>query len=98
MAQMLSWILLSLACVSHVLAQRFTIRHNNGQTECEVIAAGNKIDDTTTILKAFRECNNGGKVIFPEGQNYWIATRLNPQLNNIKIEWRGQWTVRSLLL
>ena len=62
MAQMLSWILLSLACVSHVLAQRFTIRHNNGQTECEVIAAGNKIDDTTTILKAFRECNNGGKV------------------------------------
>jgi hypothetical protein len=65
----------------------------NEEKECKVMAAGNMVDDTPNILRAFQECNDGGKIIFPEGQHYWIATRMNPRVNNIKIEWRGQWTV-----
>jgi len=64
----------------------------NGKT-CTVKALGNKTDDTTQILKAFEDCNNGGTVVFPENQNYWIGTKLNPILHDVTIDWRGIWTV-----
>lgn len=65
---------------------------NNGKT-CTVKALGNQKDDTPQILKAFDDCNNGGTVSFPEGQNYWIATRLNPVIYDVTIDWQGIWTV-----
>jgi galacturan 1,4-alpha-galacturonidase len=70
-------------------------RHSLGQrSECVVTANGNKKDDVPNILQAFKDCGNGGTVVFPEDQNYWIATRLNPVVNDVTVEWRGQWTVR----
>jgi len=65
---------------------------HNGQT-CTVKALGSSKDDTPQILKAFSDCNNGGTVVFPEGQNYTIATKLNPILYDVTIEWKGVWTV-----
>jgi galacturan 1,4-alpha-galacturonidase len=65
----------------------------NGKT-CTVYAYGNQKDDTPQILNAFNDCNNGGTVVFPENQNYWIATKLNPVIYDVSIEWRGIWTVR----
>ncbi|KAJ5946974.1 polygalacturonase [Penicillium verhagenii] len=59
---------------------------------CTVKARGNQKDDVPNILEAFKKCNNGGTVVFPEDQSYWIATRLNPVLNDVTIEWRGKWT------
>ncbi|KAF2180071.1 glycoside hydrolase family 28 protein [Zopfia rhizophila CBS 207.26] len=35
---------------------------------------------------------NGGTVIFPHDQLYWIEQRLNPIVNDIIIEWRGPGT------
>lgn len=67
---------------------------HNGKT-CTVRALGHSRDDTPQILKAFEKCNNGGTVIFPEGQNYTIATRLNPVLYDVTVEWKGTWTVRT---
>jgi galacturan 1,4-alpha-galacturonidase len=64
---------------------------------CTVQALGNRQDDVPNILKAFAECNNGGKIIFPEGQNYWIAQRLNPVLHDVTIEWRGVWSLSDNL-
>ncbi|KAI9730717.1 MAG: hypothetical protein M1834_005686 [Cirrosporium novae-zelandiae] len=64
----------------------------NGISTCEVIANGNHTDDVPNILKAFDRCGINGIVIFPEDQSYWIATRLNPIVNHVEIEWRGQWT------
>jgi hypothetical protein len=64
---------------------------------CTVYALGNKQDDTPQILNAFKQCNNGGTVIFPEGQNYWIASKLNPVLYDVSIEWKGSWTVSGHL-
>jgi galacturan 1,4-alpha-galacturonidase len=65
---------------------------NNGKT-CTVKALGNKKDDTPQILKAFKECNNGGTVVFPQNQNYWIATKLNPVVYDVTVDWKGTWTV-----
>ncbi|PYH41481.1 putative extracellular exo-polygalacturonase [Aspergillus saccharolyticus JOP 1030-1] len=59
---------------------------------CTVKANGHQKDDVPNLLTAFKECGNGGTIIFPEDQSYWIAQRLNPVLNNVAIEWRGKWT------
>jgi hypothetical protein len=60
---------------------------------CTVKANGHQKDDVPNILKAFRRCGKGGTIVFPEDQSYWIATRLNPVVNDVTIEWRGKWTV-----
>jgi galacturan 1,4-alpha-galacturonidase len=65
---------------------------NNGKT-CTVLALGSQRDDTPQILDAFKDCNNGGTVVFPEGQNYWIAKKLNPIIFDVAVEWKGVWTV-----
>jgi galacturan 1,4-alpha-galacturonidase len=62
--------------------------------KCTVIAKGNKTDDTPQILAAFEECNNGGTVVFPADQNYWIGSKLNPVISDVTIDWKGTWTVR----
>lgn len=64
---------------------------------CTVLALGNQTDDTPQILSAFESCNNGGTVIFPQSQNYWIGTRLNPILTDVTIEWGGVWTLSDNL-
>jgi hypothetical protein len=80
-----------------VTAGAFTVEVQNGRKECTVQAGGHKEDDSPAILAAFNECNNGGKIVFPASQNYWIASRLKATLTNVDIEWRGRWTVRTLL-
>lgn len=65
-----------------------------GPRVCTVRARGHQEDDVPNILKAFHDCNAGGTVVFPEDESYWIATRLNPVINDVVIQWRGKWTVR----
>ncbi|GME27198.1 uncharacterized protein LTHEOB_7963 [Neofusicoccum parvum] len=65
---------------------------DNGRPQCTVHASGNQTDDVPTILSAFSTCGNGGDIVFPEGEDYYIATRLNPIVNDVRIHWRGQWT------
>ena len=36
-----------------------------------------KTDDSPYILEAIDKCNNGGRVIFPQGMTYVIGTALN---------------------
>ncbi|KAF2703560.1 glycoside hydrolase family 28 protein [Pleomassaria siparia CBS 279.74] len=63
-----------------------------GRKACIVSANGNKIDDVPNIQHAFTECGTGGTIVFPKDQNYWIATRLNPIVQDVEIDWQGQWT------
>lgn len=58
---------------------------------CTVTPKGNHQNDVPQILAAFQECGHGGKIVFPEGQTYWIATKLNPVVSDVVIEWRGIW-------
>ncbi|KAJ5500353.1 Glycoside hydrolase family 28, partial [Penicillium expansum] len=72
-----------------------TVVHANGERSlnvCTVKSNGNQRDDVPNILEAFHQCGNGGTIIFPEDQAYWIGTRLNPVVKNVVIEWRGKWT------
>lgn len=64
---------------------------------CVVKANGHRQDDTPNILEAIQSCGYNGKIIFPENQSYWIATRLHAVLRNVEIEWRGQWTVSEYI-
>lgn len=64
-----------------------------GRKQCTVTANGGNVSDVPNILYAFDTCGHGGDIIFPEGQNYYIASKLNPVVNDVRIEWRGIWTV-----
>lgn len=61
--------------------------------QCTVLASGGMTNDVHNILEAFSKCGNGGDIIFPEGQNYYIASKLNPIVNDVNINWGGIWTV-----
>lgn len=63
---------------------------STGQT-CTVTPLGGTQDDVPQILAAFEACNNGGTVVFPENATFYIATRLNPVLTDVTIDWRGTW-------
>ncbi|KAK6835868.1 hypothetical protein RU639_002288 [Aspergillus parasiticus] len=63
----------------------------NGRRQCVVTARGNKQDDVPNIKKAFETCNKSATVVFPEGQTYWIGQKLNPVLEDVDIDWRGEW-------
>ena len=62
-----------------------------GRKTCTVIPKGRYQDDVPQILEAFQECGQGGRILFPENETYWIATKLNPVVSNVVIEWRGIW-------
>jgi galacturan 1,4-alpha-galacturonidase len=81
----------SVALASAISNAAVTIDGDNNV--CTVKALGHQQNDVPNILEAFRRCGNGGTVIFPEDQNYWIASKLNPVINNILIQWHGIWTV-----
>jgi galacturan 1,4-alpha-galacturonidase len=44
---------------------------------CIVQACGNGKDDSANILKAIKDCNNGGHVVFPKDQKFTIGTALD---------------------
>lgn len=95
-----------LSCLASLLpsASAFAYPHSGGvsvsttgvRKTCTVTANGGNISDVSNILHAFSECNNGGTIVFPEDQNYYIASKLNPVINDVQVEWRGIWTVSNL--
>lgn len=68
----------------------------NGRNQCVVWPRGCGKDDVPNLLKAFNMCNHGGTVVFPENATFWIATRINPILSDVRIEWLGEWLVSSM--
>lgn len=84
--------------ISSTFASLFVERDlHYGKKTCTVKAIGNRTDDVPNILAAFSECGKGGTIVFPENQKYWIAQRLNPIVDDVDIDWRGQWIVSPTL-
>lgn len=82
----------SSAIIATVSAQSIDQTTVDGRPTCTVHAGpDNSTDDTPTIVKAFEQCGHGGNVIFPEGEEYHINSKLNPVVNDVSIEWRGEW-------
>jgi len=89
--------LLSLSVISRAIAQHISLADNNERTTCTVLPGkDNTTDDVPTILKAFDKCGHGGNIIFPRNETYHINSRLNPHVNDVNIDWQGQWVVSSL--
>lgn len=44
---------------------------------CDVKTHGNGTDDSSYILSAFHECNNGGHVVFNKNSTYTIGTAMD---------------------
>jgi len=63
----------------------------DGRSTCTVRALGNQQDDSPNILRAFQDCGNNGHIIFPAGEKYTVASVINVQLNNVVIDWMGEW-------
>ncbi|KAF2101749.1 glycoside hydrolase family 28 protein [Rhizodiscina lignyota] len=57
-----------------------SIAASGGRT-CVIPAAGDGSDDSPAIREAFRECGNGGHIVFQEDKTYSIETML--QLHNL---------------
>jgi hypothetical protein len=79
-----------LSSLSH---SQLIVNQRAATPECVVKALGSNMNDVPNIQNAFTICGNGGKIVFPEGQDYYIAEKLNPIVKNVEIEWRGRWTV-----
>lgn len=86
----------ALYSVTSVLAGGVNVTVDGQIQTCTVYANGEQKDDVPHIMQAFNTCGVNGIVIFPEDQTYWIATKLNPILSNVEIEWRGLWQVYFL--
>ncbi|USP76283.1 polygalacturonase precursor [Curvularia clavata] len=57
---------------------------------CMLKALGGGKDDAANILKAVKQCNNGGHVVFPKGQQFTIGTALDLTfLNSIDLDIQG---------
>ncbi|KFZ02300.1 hypothetical protein V500_00296 [Pseudogymnoascus sp. VKM F-4518 (FW-2643)] len=65
--------------------------HGHKRPRCTVLPRGDQKSDVPNILKAFKRCNNGGTVYFPENKSYWIPEPLNPVIHDVEIIWKGQW-------
>jgi galacturan 1,4-alpha-galacturonidase len=90
-------LLLCLSVISGVIGQHMSIANYNGRTACTVFPGGdNTTDDVPTILKAFDQCGHGGNIVFPRNETYHINSRLNPRVNDVTIDWQGQWVVSPL--
>lgn len=93
-----SFLLLSLLGMSPLvsgLAHMPMVFHPRGPAAsgktCTLAPLGGTQDDVPQILEAFEECNNGGTVVFPENATFYIATRLNPVIHDVTIDWKGTW-------
>ena len=69
---------LLLLLVPIALSSGVSLSTTQGRKTCTVTPLGNEQDDVPNILEAFAECGSDALVVFPEGQNYTIGTRLNP--------------------
>jgi galacturan 1,4-alpha-galacturonidase len=91
--------LLALSIVSQALAQHVSYSSSHGRPTCTVHPGKtNTTDDVPAILEAFDKCGNGGNIVFPANETYHINSRLNPVVNDVNIDWKGEWLVSFLVL
>jgi galacturan 1,4-alpha-galacturonidase len=83
--------------ISHAVSHTIINISNEGQKTCTVTPLGASKNDVPQIRKAFEECNNGGKIIFPAKSTYRIAEKIKVNIQDVEIDWSGVWLVRLFL-
>src|ERR1700712_1472314 len=90
--------LLPFSIVSQALAQHVSFSNSHGRPTCTVQSGKtNTTDDVPAILEAFEKCGHGGDIVFQANETYHINSRLNPVVNDVNIDWRGEWLVSLLV-
>lgn len=66
---------------------------STGRRTCTVYPLGNGKDDVPQIAAAFSpsQCGTNGHVVFPQGQTYNIASVLHITLDDVIVDWLGEW-------
>ncbi|RWA12373.1 hypothetical protein EKO27_g2756 [Xylaria grammica] len=64
-----------------------SVHYVNDRPHCTVTGNGNNTNDVPILQQAFH-----GDIIFPEDQNFWIAEKFNPLVDDVRIRWNGKWT------
>jgi galacturan 1,4-alpha-galacturonidase len=86
--------LLSLSTISQALAQHVSYSNSHGRPTCTVHSGNaNTTDDVPAIIEAFDSCGQKGDIVFIANTTYHINSRLNPVVNDVNIDWQGQWLV-----
>ncbi|KAI1124638.1 putative extracellular exo-polygalacturonase [Nemania abortiva] len=63
-----------------------------GRPHCTVTSNGNNTNDVPILKHAFDTCGKHGTIAFPKDQNFWIAEKFNPIVDDVHIQWDGKWT------
>jgi hypothetical protein len=88
--------LLSFLVISPAFAQHVSLHHTYGRPTCTVHSAKDiATDDVPAITEAFEQCGYGGNILFPANETFHINSRLNPVVNDVNIDWKGEWLVSS---
>lgn len=71
------------------------VRYVEGRPHCTVTSHGNNTNDVPILQQAFTICGKHGNIVFPKDQDFWIAEKFNPVVDDVQIRWNGKWTVSS---
>ncbi|KAI0973398.1 putative galacturan 1,4-alpha-galacturonidase C [Xylaria arbuscula] len=69
-----------------------SVHYVQDRPHCTVTSNGNKTNDVPILKKAFDICGQHGSITFPEDQDFWIAEKFNPVVDDVQIQWSGKWT------
>ncbi|KAI0865311.1 putative galacturan 1,4-alpha-galacturonidase C [Xylaria cubensis] len=69
-----------------------SVHYAYDRPHCTVISNGNNTNDVPILKKAFHICGKHGTITFPKDQNFWIAEKFNPVVDDVQIQWNGKWT------
>lgn len=70
-----------------------SVDYVNDRPHCTVTGNGNNTNDVPILKEAFQTCGKHGGITFPKDQNFWIAEKFNPIVDDVHIQWYGKWTV-----
>ncbi|KAI0407983.1 putative galacturan 1,4-alpha-galacturonidase C [Xylaria palmicola] len=69
-----------------------SVDYVHGRPHCTVTSNGNNTNDVPILQEAFHTCGKHGRITFPEDQDFWVAEKFNPVVEDVHIQWNGKWT------
>ncbi|KAI1427103.1 putative galacturan 1,4-alpha-galacturonidase C [Xylaria sp. FL1777] len=75
-----------------VSAGGVSVHYVHERPRCTVTSNGNNTNDVPILKQAFTLCGKHGSITFPKDQNFWIAEKFNPVVDDVQIQWYGRWT------
>lgn len=91
----LSLIAVFVTLLGQTRAGSVSVRYVEDRPHCTVIGNGNTTNDVPILKQAFHICGKHGNIIFPKDQDFWIAEKFNPVVDDVQIRWNGKWTVSN---